>query len=453
MAAQREVTPATEAGNHPSAASSAGPCALPDPVLVEGRRLAQLLGKPIGSLRLYRIEQGAFLPIRFQVDERTEEGDWIFPEGKKNNGWRSNGRLDPQDVLVFMAKDAGGPVLEAAASPLPGTTVPIGLADPEHGAETWVFLVSHDGPPPPLSNLPAYVRYDPENETVSSRAVDEAYLITEEGLHTSFYTRASSPVGAGGSGENYVDRLKFRVEVRFFFGLIPLRISEESLGSEIVAYIRGPVRVLRRQEQFVKLPLGGRGVGGYADIAHYESMGIVPIELKVPWGIHRITSSVLFQYGTDYAPTVIGSFFRNSENPEPLIIDARMSPAERRFNARQDSWRIFYGPTGAMVTRTMFPPDLLEMIEVSQQYTDDLQSPLPTERFPGSVGFAWTEIVPTKIRSGRYRIALDFYHPMRYRPGDERAFLRMRDHPLRIRIGEDAQINPLDLHAEVGEDF
>ena len=426
----------------------------PDPVLVMGEWVPELLGTEIGSLRMFRVEGGAFRPIRFQVDERTDEGDWIFPHGKKNNRFRSNGRLDGGDVILFMAKDAGDRVSETTALPEAAlSTVTIGLVDPLDGSEGWVCLASFGPRAPALCSLPDYVRYDPETESLSSLCVDEKFIISEDGLHTSFYERQATPVEAGGSGENYVDRLKFRGEVRFFFDLLPMRVTEEDLGSDIVAYIKGPVRVLRRQEQFVKLPLGFRGLGGYADIANYESVGIVPIEFRVPRGIHRLVSSAVLQVGTDFAPSAIGSFYRNSENPEPLVIDGKMSEAERRFNTKPDRWRVFYGPQGALITSHLFPPEVLEIVEVSQRYLDDLETALPPERYPGSIGFTWTEIRPTKIRSGVYRVLLDFYHPFFYKPGDEGLYTKMRTHPLRIRVGGKEYTNPLNLGATVGKDF
>ena len=78
-----------------------------DPVLIQGKWLTDLLGSGLGALRLYHYRDGQYETIRFQVDERTLEGDWVFPHGKKNNGSEGNGQLDDRDILLFMAGDAG----------------------------------------------------------------------------------------------------------------------------------------------------------------------------------------------------------------------------------------------------------------------------------------------------------------------------------------------------------
>lgn len=425
----------------------------PDPVLVKAEWLSGFEGARIRDLRLYACRDGVFEPIRFQVDERTEQGDWIFPHGKRNNGRKSNGRLDVQDVILFMARDASGDTCAERRPAGIRAFTEILLHDPVDGSQGSVVLALHEEPAPPLCRLPAYVHYDPVNEVVSSASMKSEYLITDGGLHTGFYKSRTTPPGAGGTGENYVDRLKLRGELRFFFNLIPLTLSEERQGSDVIAYIQGPVRVLRRQEQFVKLPFGIRGIKGIADIAIFENLGTVPVKVNIPKGFQHIVSSAHVELGTDYAPAVIGSFYRNSENPEPLLIDGRMSESEKRFCTKLDSWRIFYGPCGVLMTRTFFPRELMETVDIRQGYLDDVRIERPPERFAGSMGYAYTEGRPIDVRPGRYIIPLDFYYPMNYQPGDELDYMKIRDHPLRIRIQGREYTNPLDLPAEGGEDF
>ena len=103
-----------------------------DPVVVRGEWLEPFLGTRLEALRLYRHGDGQYEPIRFQVDERTPEGAWIFPHGKKNNGSEGDGLLDERDVLLFMARDAGARA--HPETPLQGDTslAEIELEDPVH---------------------------------------------------------------------------------------------------------------------------------------------------------------------------------------------------------------------------------------------------------------------------------------------------------------------------------
>jgi hypothetical protein len=415
-----------------------------DPVLVQGKCLRELVQTRLEALRLYRYANGRYEAIRFQVDERTPEGDWIFPHGKKNNGAESNGLLDDRDILLFMVGDAGKRA--PPNRPLQGASsvTEIELEDPVDAGRAWVYLAVFDNDLPPLCPLTDYVRYNYETEEVYTASSYYKFIITEDGLHTGFSDVGAVLPEAGGDGKNRMDRMKTRVEVRFFFNLIPLSLNEEMLGQDVVAYITGPIRVIRRLEQFFKLPLGLRTLTSFTDLHLYERLTIVPADVNVPKGVDKVISSSHMWFGADFSPSAIGSLFRNSENLEPLIIDGRMSEMEKQFNTQQDKWRVIYGHGGAMLMRAVFPPESSEVVEIHQRYVDDVTVVSPPERFEGSIGVVQTEMVSTNPKAGRYSILMEVYFPPHYRVGDERGCLNVRDRPLRIRISGKEYTNELN---------
>jgi hypothetical protein len=415
-----------------------------DPILVQGKWMRELVGSPLASLRLYRYRSRKFEAIRFQVDERTPEGDWIFPHGKKNNGSESNGLLDRQDILLFMAKDAGEQVESDAPFLGASSVTEIGLEDPVDGALAWVYLAVYENEPPPLCPLPDYVRYNYETEEVHTAFSYYKFIITEDGLHTGFSDVGAVLPAAGGDGKNRMDRMKTRVQIRFFFNLIPLSMHEEMLGQDVIAYITGPIRVIRRLEQFFKLPFGLRSLTSFTDLHLYEAVTIVPADINVPRGVDKVISSSHVWFGADLAPNAIGALFRNSENPEPLIIDGRMSDMEKQFSPKQDKWRVTYGHGGAMLLRSVFPPEYSEVVEVHQRYVDDITVVSPPERYEGSIGVVQTELVSNNPKAGKYKILMEVYFPSHYRIGDERGCLNVRDRPLRIRINGKGHANELN---------
>jgi hypothetical protein len=424
-----------------------------DPVLVQGKWLAGVVGTPLGALRLVRYRKGRFEPIRFQLDERTLGGDWIFPYGKKNNLSESNGLLDGQDVLLFMARDAGERATQDASPQGASSLAEIGLEDPVDGNMAWVYLAVYEDQPPSPSPLPDYVRYNYETEEVTTDFNYTKFMITEDGLHTGFSDIGAILPPAGGTGENRLDRMKTRIRIRFFFNLVPLSFNEETLGQDVVAYIRGPVRVIRRLEQFFKLPFSLRGMTSFTDLHVYENIVVVPIEIHVPKGVDKVISYSKVWFGADFAPNVVGSFFRNSENLEPLIIDGRMSEAERQFSSEQDKWRVFYGPTGAMLIRGLFPREYAGLAEIRQRYVDDLSVAHPPERYEGSIGLVQTEMVSKNPPPGRYRIRMEVCFPPHYREGDEMDCLNVADNPLRIRLHGNEYVNRVDLDGQAEEAF
>jgi hypothetical protein len=415
-----------------------------DPVLVPGRWLQPFQGSRLDALRLLRYRDEQYQPIRFQVDERTLEGDWVFPQGKKNNAAEGNGLLDGQDVLLFMAADAAGKAPSDAPLPGASSVTEIELEDPVDAGRAWVYLAEYRTDPPPLCPLPDYVRYNYETEEVYTSSSYYRFIITEEGLHTGFSDIGAILPAAGGDGKNRVDRMKTRIEIRFLFNLIPISLHEEMLGQDVVAYITGPIRVIRRLEQFFKLPLGLRGLTSFTDLHLYESITIVPAEVRVPKGVDKMISSNHVWFGADLSPHAIGSLFRNSENLEPLIIDGRMSEMEKHFCTPQDEWRVLYGHGGAMLVRAVFPPEYAEVVTIRQRYVDDITVVEPPERYEGSIGVVQTELVSENPKAGRYNIQMEVYFPAHYRPGDETGCLNVRDRPLRVRIDGKEHVNELN---------
>jgi hypothetical protein len=419
-----------------------------DPVLVPGKWLVGIVGTPLEALRLIRYRDGRFEPIRFQLDERTLDGEWIFPYGKKNNRSESNGLLDGQDVLLFMARDAGERATQDASPKGASSVLEIGLEDPVDGHMAWVYLAVYADRPPSLCQLPDYVRYNYETEEVTTNYNYTKFMITEDGLHTGFSDIGAILPPAGGTSENRLDRMKTRIRIRFFFNLVPLSMNEENLGQDVVSYITGPVRVIRRLEQFFQLPFGLRGMKSFTDLHVYENLVVVPVEIYVPKGVDKVISYSKVWFGADFAPNVIGSLFRNSENLEPLIIDGRMSEAERQFSSKQDEWRVFYGPTGAMLIRGVFPPEYAELAEVRQRYVDDLSVAHPPERYEGSIGLVKTELTSKNPRPGRYRIRMEVCFPPHYREGDETDCLNVGENPLRVRVQGNEYVNRVDLDGQ-----
>ncbi len=415
-----------------------------DPVLIQGKWLTDLLGSGLGTLRLYRYRDGQYETIRFQVDERTLEGDWVFPHGKKNNGSEGNGLLDGRDVLLFMAGDAGERAHPDAPLQGASSVTEIELEDPVDEGRAWVYLAAHEADPPPLCPLPDYVRYNYETEEVSTDFSYYKFIITEEGLHTGFSDVGAILPAAGGDGENRIDRMKTRIQIRFFFNLVPLSLNEEMLGQDVAAYIAGPVRVIRRLEQFFKLPFGLRGMKSVTDLHLYESLTIVPAKINVPKGVDKVISSGHMWFGADMAPNAIGSLFRNSENLEPLIIDGRMSEMEKHFSPQLDKWRVIYGHGGAMLIRGMFSVEDPEVAEIRHRYVDDISVVEPPERYEGSIGVVQTEMVSKKPKAGRYDMLMEVYFPPHYRPGDEAGCLNVRDRPLRVLIHGKTHVNQLN---------
>ena len=423
-----------------------------DPVVAEGRLMKELAGAPISNLRLYAFRDRAFEPIRFQIDEMTEDGDWVFPEGPMPNGGLGNGKFDPQDKLLFMAADTGDRVAEEGW--MPGWTkgVEIEVLDPLTGGKGWCYLLSFSSEPP-RSSLPDYIRYDYASETIETDYYRGEYIITEDGLHTTYYKWHSVFEQAGGNGKNFVDRLKIRLTVKLLFSLIPLRFNEEKLKSDVLAYKTGAIRVNRRVEQYIRLPFGKKAMRAVVDVQQYRNTATVPVIFQAPFRMNKILSSFIIRFGTDYGEEVLGTRAYNSSNPQGFLVDGKMDKDEKNFNPAVDKWRLITGDFGTFMTRTVFTPEILESMKVTMGLIDDVSTPDPPESHPGNIGYIWQDWDVGQLRRGTHYFFLEFYFLPHYKPGDEIQYVNYLDHPLKIRVGEEEGVNQSLLIAKLGKRY
>jgi hypothetical protein len=107
-----------------------------DPVVLTGAQLSAFADAPLSELAAYASQGGVWSPIPFQLDEVSLTGTYVISDG---------GRLDANDELVFMARDAGESV--AAADWPPDVSarlfprIMITVTDPLSASQqAWVYV-------------------------------------------------------------------------------------------------------------------------------------------------------------------------------------------------------------------------------------------------------------------------------------------------------------------------
>jgi hypothetical protein len=425
-----------------------------DPVLIQAEAFPALAGGALDNYRVFAAPDGALQPIRFQIDEMTEEGDFVFPYGKQSNKKQSNGVLDPRDVVLFMAKDSGDRVSETLWPGRAAKGVEIELIDPVDQTRSWAYLFFFEEDPPPPCPLPDYLQYDFDTERLETKYWRAKYAVTKKGKHTNYYDEFVILPAGGGNGENFIDRLKVRATIKLFFGQVTIKKDEKNLDSRALnAWIHGPIRVVRRLEHKVKGPLGMNLVRILSDVQYYQTMFTTPIHLYFPFKIERVVSSMHLRIGTDYAPVVKGSTFYNSNNLEGIRIDGKTDETEESFHPEADQWRVMTGEWGSFMTRSVLTPEAEERLDIVQGITDDETFIDPPETFPGCVGWTWQDWRVGQLPGGHYTFYLEFYAPPHYKPGKEVAYLNYLDHPIRLRVGDQTYENKVSLYGTPGKAF
>ena len=112
-----------------------------DPVEMRGELFPEMQNSELDHLGLFACSHGKLDLIPYQFDEWTEKGEMILSMGEENNAEESNHKLDPQDQLVFMARDLGDQVEPAKWQKLSSKAMEIEVIDPLTQDRGWAYLL------------------------------------------------------------------------------------------------------------------------------------------------------------------------------------------------------------------------------------------------------------------------------------------------------------------------
>jgi hypothetical protein len=264
------------------ASASAGP------IVINGAMIPDFIGAPLSGLRVI---DGCGTVIPFQIDEKTVDGEYICPEGKQPNADLANGRLDPQDEIVFLWEDADScgtgedtcdNVVEDSAE---GGAVPVTIAQGPVKRRAWVVVDSSI----PLSAA-SYCSYDHNLEYLRT-----PYYYAQFAHNRFHFTRAGI---MDFESKEYIDLTKeLRVEMIFkiLWGLIPVRYTEESIVCRVKRYKAGPVRLIRRGDLHINLGFGIKTSKAVVYQMCYPDVVKVPVTVHVPVRFKSVCSDAYIE--------------------------------------------------------------------------------------------------------------------------------------------------------------
>ncbi len=430
------------------AARESDPCStfnsrFSDVIVLQGSQLHTHLQVPISRMRLMVLRNEQWEPIPFQVDEKTEDGSFLFTFGEENDQDRMDRKLDPWDEVVFMAGDAGCRRI-SHAYPLGYVNVEeIGITGPLTGEQGWFYLFSFDQPPP-LSDVDL-IQYVPAFDRIDSAYYHTGYS-RKEWDQKAVMEYFAVPTEVGGEGVNWFDSAKIWTWIKFFFSFFKITIHSDDWTSSVPAYIDGPVRAVVKKRMAIKLGFGLHTPNVDADLIYYPHFFISGIVISIPFDPSILTSSLRISIGTDLNRKAAGMLFWNSENPEPVLVDGRMSPQEKAMDMSPDQWRVVSGAQGKYMGKAVYAGNFkLSNIKLDEgRYIDDYTHVEPPENEPGTFGsYNWTWDI-TNGKRGKYVVWMEaHYGPRIENEADLAACLNVTDHPLHVRIGSREMLNCL----------
>jgi len=409
-----------------------GPCGpiarVYDALEVPTAQLHHLGGTPLARLGLLAFHQGQPAPVPFQMDERRGR-KLALPGGPEPTADDKPGVLDADDLLVFMACDAGE---QASAAQLARALEEAGagavwrelrIEDPVDHARGFVYLVSAEHPP---ATGRRYVAYVPAGDLVESAR----YRI---GLVNALPTYFVLATGAT-LGPNLIDGLRLRAEATLRADLAHWTLDEQHGRHQLIAWKAGPVRVVRRSRHQVVIGLGIHLTAGIAHTYFYPQHVYGPGSLKLPFSPGILFRDISAYGGVDGRDLRGWRYFAPGAPPDGFAVDGHMDERESAF-ASSGEWFVLAHGSDALLFVTRMSENLRRGVTLSLVYRDDAARPSPPEDSPGTVplvGYRGRGI--EKLPGGRYQFALHIYTLPGYRRGDERRLLAQLDASLTAEV-------------------
>ncbi len=426
-----------------------------DVVVVTGDLLHDLTGKEISHLRLYSFTDGTLQPIPYQIDERDPKGEFIFTGGDLAGEDVDKGRFDVNDELIFICSHAGDRVPKNLWPQESAHGHEIQVSDPRNMTQKgWVYLFDFpESPPAPSSE--DYLVYDPEKDRVEGKYYTVGY---EKGY--TLYTHLHYPKEYGGSGEDFIDRLKIRLDVELLNGLIHVRRKESDILCKIVGWKDGPIRVLRNTENSFRILFKIPTPSIFSVTEYYPHYFSVPMRFHVPfnlkWVMNKFVVSGFAMYAyADFKNSMAGAsgFTNRNLKGDSLTGHTTAEEIQKKFDLTNLGYGYFAKEgVGNWFCRISFPDAFLQYFHLYLK--DDLDAENPPEEDPGEIAggaFAYSKSLQKShgvpggkgftseewdaIRSGTFELSMDTYmaHP-KMKKDEVSEWLAIRDHPLWVDV-------------------
>ncbi len=414
-----------------------------DAVIIKGEHLGPIQGTSIASLRLFSYRQGRFYVIPFQVDERDPAGEYVLPSGPKVIEDVDKGILDYNDELVLMARDAGDRAPNGPGESLNADKwTEIQLLDPiDFTKKAWVYFCHFSENPPALSPVD-YVNYNPEKEQIFSENYGLGY---NKGMV--LYTDLFYPDGKGGFGPDLLDRIKVRINVKFFLNIIRVSKSEGDFRAEVVSWKDGPIRVLRNVQNYVRILFNISSPSVFAVSEYYSDYMFTPLQVTIPfdmkWIFNKFGISDFTWHFYGDLPGLEGGAMYTNKNMQgiPISGEYSMDWFKKNIDTRNLAWGCAIKQnTGAWFCNLVIPDILFQF---TQLYINlDKSGKYPPEDIPGEVAggafMNWKDFDKNLLelfQPGTYEIALEtFFPPFGFLPDGVQEWRNIREFPIQAKL-------------------
>jgi hypothetical protein len=418
-----------------------------DTVVLSGADSGRAKGHPIASIRAYALRLGVMTPISYQIDERNQVGTWCWTQGPLQRRLRDSdrGKLDSNDEVVFLVRDAGDQALPQQLFQVPGAIgyQEIQISDPRRPGKAWVYLYLFTPQLQPGRVTGDYARLRVKNHPNGEKThywYGESFCFNNNRSRNNAVRATYAGFAAPGTTDyskvpNLIDSTQVKAVVSFMW--VTLTRHSHDFKIKLGGWIDGPLRVIAENRLKVRLAMGYWVEAPDSYLILWRNKMSMPTNAACPVNLDTSDESN-YTLCVDMNKAVKGLKFFNSHNKKPVIIDGKMSPAEKAMNLAYPKYNVLYGPSGAMITKFVIPNFLRRKKGSKLIYLDDLKrAPKDDsegiEFQKGAYGYNGYVMDMRGLKKGLYPgDYVVWYAPPGFKPGDERGYLEEYSFPVEI---------------------
>lgn len=386
-------------------------------VEISGKKIPEFLGFEIPKITVRVFKAGQWKAIPFQIDEKTSDKvsstrRWVLDMAfsRRTDLPRGNGKLDEDEVLLFLSKDLGEKAPTFAGIATHGVEVNAGA-----GFAYLLFEAKQE-----MKTNQSYMQYDSNADSIDALGYKahftSAHAIVQDELIPK-NSRSANPL-------NILDRFKVRMLLALK-GLFEVKVEEDNISSTKLGYRVGPIRLIRRITAYKALGPIRVTPKVQSDFVFYPYYVQVPTQLDNPLDGRKYLNENSKGYaGFDFTQAFYGTKFYFQRNSSPVILDGEMSPEEKALITKDVTWWAATGDKGTVLVKMDWDPDLVKAgVTCDLYYMDDRSSLKPPEADPGEavVGF---QLNLNLVPPGNYMIYVtQIFPPLPFSIGDEASIL------------------------------
>jgi hypothetical protein len=351
-------------------------------VTLAGTELSPLHGSLVDHIGAVACDPRACRPIPVQIDERDPSGAWVLDGGTPAGADQPPRIFDADDVLLFMASDAGESA-DADRLPADALALEIIVFDPLSNTDRRVYVLRYPEVAPRSARR--YVSYDPNADRFSGARVS-----------TGFAGGVPAFMSIDG-GDNVLDRMKVRAAASLLWGWLRFTRDEDDLVTETVGWRAGPIRVLRMQTQGIHLGWGIRAPAFRSYTLFYRDFAELGVGLRLNRPATWFFGDILVEVVLDFRD-LRGWRLQLPGRPWVVGVGETDADTRRALNRSEQASFVLIGPRLSLLHSFGFS-DSLQSVRKRFIYRDD-RTPDPPEAALGQrpgVGYAlelWDEVGP-----------------------------------------------------------